>query len=116
MPYVLKPVFAANIDVQSNHLYIASDDNTPVAVAILSVLDDIGHLNSAATLPGYRGRHSQAALIQRRLEDGFQLGCKQFLSETWLPGNEPNRSSSNLQNAGFEVLYQRPNWVLQQAH
>ena len=58
-----------------SHLYIALVDGVPAAAASMDIRDGIGHLTSGATLPQFRRRGCQAALIQRRLADALEEGC-----------------------------------------
>jgi hypothetical protein len=109
---MLKPVFSAFIGAKNNHAYIAWEGDTAAAVGILSLVDKIGHLNSAATLPEFRGRGAQGAIMARRIQDGIRLGCKSFITETWDPGGEINHSYNNMLRHGFELAYRRANWVL----
>ena len=109
---IFKPVFAAMVRIKTNRVYIAWDDDQPAAVGTLSLYHDTAHLNTAATLSDYRGRGAQGAIVARRIEDGLTLGCKTFISETWLPGDEPNHSYNNMIRHGFKPAYERPNWVL----
>lgn len=109
----LKPLFASIIHTANNHVYIAWDDDVPAAVGILTLVGNTGHLNTAATLPAFRGRGAQGAIMARRIEDGIRLGCKSFITETWDPGEENNHSYNNMLRHGFELAYKRPNWVLE---
>ncbi|SRR5579884_219767 len=92
--------------------YLAWDGGEPVAIGALFVHGRAGAFEGAATLPGYRGRGAQSALMARRVADAAALGCRWLVSET---GEEtpdrPNPSYRNMLRAGFRLLYQRPNWV-----
>lgn len=112
LPELLKPIFSSFVCADFNRSYIAWEGDTPAAVGILSLVDEIGHLNSAATLPEFRGRGAQSAIMARRIQDGIKLGCKSFVTETWDPGGEVNHSYNNMLRQGFNLVYRRPNWVL----
>jgi GNAT superfamily N-acetyltransferase len=63
-----------------------------------------------ATLPEFRGRGCQSALITRRLIDASHTGCELIGAEVWdgLPASE---SAANvLEEAGFEEIPGRRNW------
>lgn len=109
----LGPVFGVPVHSENNRVYIAWDGDTPAAVGTLSLYGDVGHLNTAATLPEFRGRGAQGAIMVRRIQDGIQLGCKGFVTETWDPGESTNHSYNNMLRHGFELAYKRPNWVLE---
>ena len=106
------PVFGALTNSEENHVYLAWDDDTPVAVGVLTLYGHTGHLNTAATLSEYRGRGAQGAIMARRIKDGIELGCQNFITETWYPGEETNHSYNNMLRHGFGLAYIRPNWVL----
>jgi GNAT superfamily N-acetyltransferase len=92
--------------------YLAYDSAKPVATASLFVKDDCGWLSFATTLPDYRGKGAQSALITRRIQDAAELGCKVLTVET-AEDNAQQRSQSlqNIQKTGFEVAYIRPNFI-----
>lgn len=58
-----------------SRLYIASADGVPAAAASMDIRDGVGHLTAGATLPQFRRRGCQAALIQQRLADALDEGC-----------------------------------------
>jgi len=108
----VKPVFSATLHAPHNRVYIAWDGKNPAAVAILTIDKQTGHLNTTATLPEYRGLGAQGSLMAHRIREGIQAGCRHFVTETWWPGEETNHSYNNMLRHGFELAYQRPNWVL----
>lgn len=61
----------------------------------------VAALFGASTLPPYRGRGVQSALLQRRLELGRDAGCELAVVVT-LPGTASQR---NAQRAGFNLAY-----------
>lgn len=94
------------------HHYLAVDGGEPVAAAALFVHGPVGWLGVAGTLEGARRRGAQAALMARRLVDGARLGCQWFVTETGedLP-EKPNPSYHNMIRLGFQLAYQRPNYL-----
>ena len=92
--------------------YLAFDGDNPVATALLYVKDDCGWLSFASTLPDYRGKGAQSALIAKRIQDAAELGCKILTVET-AEDNEQKRSQSllNIQKMGFETAFIRPNFI-----
>ncbi len=92
--------------------YLAFDGDEPVAAASMYVKDDCGWLSFASTLPDYRGKGAQTALIARRIQDAAELGCKVLTVET-AEDKEEKRSQSlqNIQKMGFEVAFVRPNFL-----
>jgi len=82
-----------------SRLYFASVDGVPAAAAALDIRDGIGHLTAGATLPEFRRRGCQAALIQRRLADSQEEGCDLAV------GNAAPYSGSrhNMERAGMRT-------------
>jgi hypothetical protein len=113
MPDTLVPMISGTVGREGWLHYVAWDDATPVAVAALLVRGNVGWLGVATTLPGYRRRGAQGALMTRRVRDGTELGCEWFVTETGkdLP-DKPNPSYHNMIRSGFTVAYDRPNYML----
>jgi hypothetical protein len=107
----LSSIFGTAVNSKSNRVYIAWDKDIPASVGMLTVVGDVGHLNTAATLPEFRGRGGQGAIMAKRIQDGIDLGCRRFVTETWDPGNEINHSYNNMLRHGFKLAYKRPNWT-----
>ena len=83
--------------------YLARIDGLPVGEAALHVDDRLALLAGSGTLPAYRGRGVQKALVQRRLHDARDAGCD-FAVVVTAPGS---RSQDNVMRRGFELLYAR---------
>ena len=88
--------------------YLAFDSDTPIAVAAMFSRDRYAWCCIAATIPGYRGRGAQLALLTRRVRDAARLGIEWIVAEARVdnPG-----SARNMLRAGFEVVYERPNYT-----
>jgi GNAT superfamily N-acetyltransferase len=95
-------------DIQNWRLYLARIDGEPVGGALLSLDADIGYLANASTLPAYRGRGVQTALIARRIADAAAAGCKTVCSGAAFG----SQSQRNLQRAGLQVAYTKAVWRL----
>ena len=109
---LMAEMLAAINDVPSVSGYAAWDGDKLVATAALYVDGAVGEFVSAATLPEYRGRGAQSALLARRAEDAIAAGCRRLAVETGKPAEgESNPSLDNVRRAGFKVLYDRPSWV-----
>jgi GNAT superfamily N-acetyltransferase len=69
-----------------------------------------GWLGFGATLPEFRGRRAQRALIGARIDAAREQGATHVATETGAtrPGR-PNFSHSNISACGFEPVYARPN-------
>jgi GNAT superfamily N-acetyltransferase len=109
---MLAEMLALINDVPGVTGYAAWDGDKLVATAALSVDGEVGEFVSASTLPEYRGRGAQSALLARRTEDAVAAGCRWLGAETGKPAEgESNPSLDNLQRAGFKILYNRPIWT-----
>lgn len=113
MPTHLEPWIAAVVGRPGWHHYLAFDGDEPVASAALFVRGEIGWLGIAGTLPSARRRGAQGALMARRLNDGRALGSRWFVTETGEDRpDRPNPSFHNMMRLGFELAYQRPNYLV----
>jgi hypothetical protein len=110
----LKPWVAASVGRDGWRHYLAFDGNTPMATAAVYCRGEYGWIDFASTLPGYRGRGGQAALLERRIADSAELGCKWLVVETAEETPEkPAPSYRNMRRYGFDVAYVRPNYLYQ---
>jgi len=82
-----------------------------IAGGNLLVYGPVASLNTAATLPGHRGKGAQAALIAARIEEARRAGCRWVVAEAELDGT----SHKNLERAGLRLLYARQNWLWEAA-
>jgi ribosomal protein S18 acetylase RimI-like enzyme len=95
---------AAAVQAAGGSLYVARDDGAPAAAAVLTIADGVGYLASAATLPAYRSRGCQTALIAARVAAAAAAGCDLITS-----GAEfGSPSQRNLERAGLRVAYTKP--------
>lgn len=83
--------------------YLAHIDGQPVGEAALHFDDQLALLAGSGTLPAFRGRGVQKALVQRRLRDARDAGCE-FAVVVTAPGT---RSQENVMRRGFELVYSR---------
>ena len=83
--------------------YLARIDGQAVGEAALHLDDRLALLAGSGTLPPFRGRGVQKALVQRRLHDARDAGCD-FAVVVTAPGT---RSQDNVMRRGFELLYAR---------
>lgn len=98
-------VFAAGIGLENWVQYIAEIDGQPAGIAVLFIHDHVADCFLSATLPQFRGRGVQTALIERRLLDGMERGCTLATSQTVVN----NASPRNMARRGFQPLYRR--WI-----
>ncbi len=109
-PGVCVDWLAALLERPAWTLYLATLDSQPAATGALFIGDDKAALNFGATLPGYRRRGAQSALVRRRVDDALAAGITTIVSETdeELP-DKPNPSTRNLVRHGLPIVYVRPN-------
>ncbi len=109
-------LFAALIDKPRWHVLVAcapgEPTRRPVAVAGLFTHGELAHLAFAATLPAFRRRGAQGALMVRRIREAGALGCRLLTTETGepLPG-EPTSSRDNMVRCGFRIAQRRENFA-----
>ena len=92
--------------------WLAFVDGAPAGGGTLGVHDGVATLAGTSTLPRFRGRGVQSALVRARLAAGRAAGCTLAVSST-LPATQSFR---NLLRFGFQVLYPkveliRGNWT-----
>lgn len=94
--------------------YVAWDDDRPIATGSMFIHGSYCWFGHGSTLPSYRRRGTQSALLARRLNDALDLGCEWFVTETNpdLP-QAPNSSYRNILRAGFQLAYFRQNYIYQ---
>ena len=80
--------------------YIAEIAGPPVGMASFPIIDGIGYFGAAGTLPDYRQRGIQSALIQQRLRDAPALGCDLVVG-----GGSPGTTTfRNQERAGLRLI------------
>jgi GNAT superfamily N-acetyltransferase len=83
--------------------YLALIDGVPVGTGAIRMSDGVAHFAGAATVPTYRRRGVQTALIAARLAGALEAGCD-IATVTTGPGT---KSQQNVQGRGFDLLYTR---------
>jgi GNAT superfamily N-acetyltransferase len=84
-------------------LFSAWLDGGLVGTGELDVVGGMAWLNADTTLPDYRGRGVQTALLRHRLRLAEEVGCVLAVSET-VPGSGSQR---NMERHGMRVVYTR---------
>ncbi|HYM59924.1 MAG TPA: GNAT family N-acetyltransferase [Thermoanaerobaculia bacterium] len=85
------------------HCYVAYLDGEPAGSATIAISEEarVAGLYGASTLPRFRNRGVQGALLARRLGDARAAGCDLALVTT-IPGSPSHR---NVARRGFELVY-----------
>jgi hypothetical protein len=106
------PALAGLVGRQGWHVYLSFDGDTTAGCGAMRIHDGIGWLDWAATLPEFRRRGSQGAVLSRRIADGIALGCDGFATATGEKvGGDPQHSYRNILRYGFRRTHARANWV-----
>jgi len=84
-------------------LLVGTVDGADAGAGALWVDDAMGWLLGDATLPQYRGRGVQSALLAGRTRRAAQAGCELAVTEA-RPGSTSQR---NMERLGFKVVYTR---------
>jgi hypothetical protein len=111
-PEVMRPLLARAPGSSGWRCFAAFDGETPAATGALFVTGKVGWLGVAGTLPEFRGRGAQGALLAARIEAGREAGCEALVTETGEPvDGKPGGSYRNLVRGGFEPVYVRQNYL-----
>jgi ribosomal protein S18 acetylase RimI-like enzyme len=87
--------------------YVALADGEPVACAGLYLSGDVAYLCMSATLPEFRGRGAQSALIARRWRDAAEHGSRFVVTQTAYGGTSQN----NMERAGMRLAQTFGIWL-----
>lgn len=104
--------FAANVVGRPGwSCYVAYDGERPAGAGALYVDGGVGWLGFGATLPDFRGRGAQSAILAARIEDARRQGCSTVVTETGeFDGRRPSGSYRNILRAGFREAGVRSNY------
>jgi GNAT superfamily N-acetyltransferase len=89
--------------------FVAESDGEPMAAGALCIQEGVALLAGASTLPAWRRRGAQLALLRSRLEHAAERGCDIAMVVTQ-PGSASQR---NAERRGFRVAYTRIKWRLE---
>jgi hypothetical protein len=83
-----------------------------IAVGSIFVNGECADMYGGATLPEYRGRGAQSALLTARARAAKAAGCRWLVADTGAEGpGDRNTSLRNMLRVGFEPLYERVTWL-----
>jgi len=103
----LEPVLVDFASIGQMRNYLVRWEGRAAGGASVRFTDGVCQLCGASTLPEFRRRGIQAALLARRLGDAATAGCDLAVVTT-RPGSQ---SMQNVQRQGFELLYARAVWL-----
>ena len=111
-PALLEELLAPLVGRPGWHCFLAFDGSAPAATGALYARGELAWFGAAATLPEYRRRGAQSALLGIRIQEALALGCTALVTETGeRTGNRPSVSYRNILRSGFEEAYVRPNFI-----
>lgn len=87
---------------------LAEYEGQPAAAASMSICDGVALFSGAATLPEFRRRGLQGALLHARLQLASDRGCDMAMMVA-AAGSESQR---NAERKGFRIAYTRTKWKL----
>src|SRR5699024_8755589 len=116
VPERVRPAIVSTIGQPGWHFYFAVADDRPVAGAAMYTGRDGAWFGWAATLPEYRNRGAQTALLVRRIRDAEQAGCRWISAEAIPESQAPNPSLWNMKRLGLRELYHRPLYRFQETY
>lgn len=94
------------------HCFVAYDGETPAATGAVFAHGNVGWFGMAGTLPEFRRRGAQNAILAARVRAAAEAGAKALVTETGeRVEGRPSNSYRNLERAGFEFRYVRPNYL-----
>jgi GNAT superfamily N-acetyltransferase len=99
----IEAAFAQCTQMPGFRAYLARVGGVAAGGGALRIDEGIAQLCGASTLPAYRRRGIQAALLRRRLQEARSNGCDLAIM-TVQPGS---KSHFNAQRQGFVLLYSR---------
>ncbi|TCR98708.1 hypothetical protein EV281_10898 [Rhizobium sp. BK418] len=112
-PQSLTDLWAAIVGRHRWSCFYALDGETPVGTGAMFASGSIAWLGGGTTVPSFRNRGAQKALIQARVQEGADHGVSTFVVETEVPSaDKPNISNANLAKMGFVHTYNRSNFLL----
>ena len=92
---------------RGSRAFLAELDGTPIAAGSLIVYDGVALFAGASTVPEWRGRGAQAALLAARMDAAVHAGCDLAMMCA-APGSASQRNAERL---GFRIAYTRVKWA-----
>jgi GNAT superfamily N-acetyltransferase len=111
MPHPMLDWLAAVPGRRGWRCFLAYHGETPAAAGAVQATGEEAWLGFAATLPEFRGRGGQGALLAARLGAAAEAGCRVATTETGVRSDgRPAASYRNILRSGFTEAWERPNW------
>ncbi len=107
IPMLMRNVILTAFHTSGTHCFVAEQHDVVIGGGSMSIRDGLAGLAGASTLPDYRNRGAQGALLDYRLRFAARHGCELAMITT-LPGSASQR---NAERHGFQVAYTRTKWL-----
>jgi ribosomal protein S18 acetylase RimI-like enzyme len=101
------PYYQAGFDDPGKAFLVAEVDGVAAGAGALFLAGDIAYFFAASTLPAYRGRGVQGALVAARLALAAEAGCELG----YLVTDAGSGSQRNFERAGFTTAYSQAQLV-----
>ena len=96
------------------HFFFACNEGTPVAASAMCIKNGVAYFGPSATLPAYRKKGAQSALIAHRIHCAQKQGCSLLVAETSRhTADHTAPSYLNMTRLGFQLAYHRPNYLFE---
>jgi Acetyltransferase (GNAT) family. len=102
-PQMLVDLMITSLHSAVGAYFLAEVDGQIAGGGVLTMHEGVASLGGASTLPAFRNRGAQTALLRARLAFAAQHGCEVAMVTT-LPGSTSQR---NVERQGFRVVYTR---------
>ncbi|WP_404460603.1 GNAT family N-acetyltransferase [Sutcliffiella horikoshii] len=110
MPAAFKEYVTANNKVLAESdnwtFYLAHVGGEPAGIGVLYVKNDVATLAASATVPEFRNKGVQTALIQKRMQQATDKGCRYLVGQAAFG----SVSQKNMERAGLNVAYTNVVW------
>ncbi|HKP11213.1 MAG TPA: GNAT family N-acetyltransferase [Blastocatellia bacterium] len=103
LPPGLIDLFITSLHSATGTFFLAEIDGEIIGGGVLTMHEGVVSCGGASTLPAFRGRGAQTALLRARLRFAAERGCDLAMVTT-LPGTTSQR---NAERQGFRVVYTR---------
>lgn len=110
-PAKLEPLWSSVVGKSGWTCFFAELDGIPISTGAMYASGGWAWLGGGTTVPEFRNRGAQKAVIAARLNEGAKQGVQTFVVETAQPSTgERNISHANLVAMGFAETYTRMNY------
>jgi GNAT superfamily N-acetyltransferase len=93
---------------QGSSCFIAELDGQPAAAGVLCIHEGVALFGGSATVPEFRRRGVQTALISERMRYAHEYGCDVAM----MVAEAGSNSQRNAERKGFHIAYTRIKWQL----